>query len=55
MSNSKAIVDHMIEYIEGKERELQAAKLSDGQVKTDVVKSILDELERETKDENQQN
>lgn len=53
MNNSKAVVEHMIEFVEKKERELQASKLSESQGKTDIVKSILDELERETKNENQ--
>ena len=39
----------MINFIEKKERELQANKMSvDSQVKNDVVKMILDELERAT-------
>ena len=41
----------MIKFIEEKERELQAAKMSDNQLKTDVVKSTLDELERLKKNE----
>ena len=52
MSNKETVVHHMVEFIEAKERELQASKLTDGQSKTDVVKTILDELERETKDDN---
>ncbi len=51
--NEQAIVDKMITFIETKERELQANKMSaDNQVKNDVVKSIMDELERETANEN---
>ena len=51
--NEQAIVDKMITFIERKERELQANKMSaDNHVKNDVVKSILDELERETTNEN---
>ena len=55
MSNNKSVVDNMIGFIEQKEREFQASKLTESQGKTDVVKSILDELEREIKNENQQN
>lgn len=50
--NKSSIVDEMIKYIESKERELQSAKLTETQNRTDVVKSILDELERMTSDEN---
>jgi hypothetical protein len=49
--NSQTI-DSMIQFIEDKERELQAAKLTDSQNRTDIVKSILDELERVTSNEN---
>ena len=46
------IVKHMIDFIEEKEKQLQASKFAnDNQAKADVVKSILDELERETKNE----
>ncbi len=46
------IVKHMIEFIEEKEKQLQAAKFSnDNQMKSDLVKMIIDELEREVKDE----
>lgn len=52
MSNEQ-IVENMIKFIQEKERQLQVDKLaSDGSAKTDVVKSILDELERVSKDEN---
>ena len=51
--NEQAIVDKMIAFIEQKERELQANKMSaDNHAKSDVVKSIMDELERETTNEN---
>lgn len=50
--NNENIVDEMITFIERKERELQSAKLTDTQNRTDVVKSILDELERVTSNEN---
>jgi len=46
------IVKHMIDFIEEKEKQLQASKFSnDNQMKSDVVKAIIDELEREIKDE----
>ena len=51
--NEKEIVTDMISFIEKKERELQFNKMSaDTQTRNDVVKSILDELERVTTDEN---
>lgn len=51
--NEKEIVTNMISFIEKKERELQFNKMSaDTQTRNDVVKSILDELERVTTDEN---
>lgn len=51
--NEQAIVDKMIDFIEKKERELQTNKMSaDNYAKNDVVKSIMDELERETTNEN---
>ena len=47
--NEHDVVEEMINFIEKKERELQANKLSvDSQAKNDVVKMILDELERAT-------
>ena len=53
MSDEK-IIDEMVTFIEEKERKVQASKLAtDSTVKTDVVKAILDELEREIKDEDQ--
>ena len=53
MSDEK-IVQHMIDFIDEKEREIQAKKVAnDVQAKNDVVKAILKELERETSDENQ--
>lgn len=52
MSDEK-IINDMISFIEEKERTVQASKLAtDSTAKTDVVKAILDELEREIKDEN---
>lgn len=54
MMTKDEIVDHMISYIETVEKDLQASKTSsDGKtVRTDVVKGILDELERMVNDEN---
>lgn len=53
MSDEK-IINGMITFIEDKERKVQASKLAtDSTAKTDVVKAILDELEREIKDEDQ--
>lgn len=47
------VVASMISFVEKRERELQSSKMSaDTQAKNDVVKSILDELERVTTDEN---
>lgn len=51
--NKQEIVDNMISYIENAERDLQAANLA-GETKaakTDIVNAILNELERETKNE----
>lgn len=45
--SEKEVVTSMIDFIEKKERELQLNKMSaDSQTKNDVVKMILDELER---------
>jgi len=50
--NETDIVKNMIAFTEEKERQLQTNKMiSDPQAKNDVVKSILDELERVTSDE----
>ncbi len=47
------VIDNMISFIEREERNLQASKMAnDNKVKTDLVNSILNELERETSDEN---
>lgn len=47
------IVKNMIEFIEDEERNLQASKMTnDNKVKTDIVNSVLEELEREINDEN---
>ena len=51
--NEQAVVDKMIAFIEGKEREIQANKINaDNQAKNNAVKSIMDELERVTENEN---
>lgn len=50
--NENDVVKIMIEFIEDKERQLQAEKFSsDSQAKNDVVKSILDKLDKEIKNE----
>lgn len=47
------IIENMISFIEKEERDLQASKMAnDTKAKTDIVNSILDELEREVNDEN---
>jgi len=51
--NEREIVDKMITFIEDKERQLQLNKLTADQAKGDIVKSILDELERVSADEDQ--
>lgn len=51
--NKDELVKHMISFIEDAERNLQIANLS-GETRTartDIVNSILNELEREVKDE----
>lgn len=50
--NESEIASAMITFIENKERQLQINKLTAEQTKGDIVKSILDELERVTADEN---
>jgi len=51
--NEKEVVRNMIAFIEEKERQLQVSKMAaDSQAKNDIVKSILDELERVTAGEN---
>ena len=48
--NRDAVVQHMVEYIEECERDLQAAILANENktAKADIVNKILKELERET-------
>ena len=50
--NESEIASKMIAFIEERERQLQVNKLSADQSRSDVVKAILDELERVTSDEN---
>lgn len=46
--NDDVIIEHMISFIEQKERSLQSEKtITDNRSKSDIVKAILDELERE--------
>ena len=51
--NEREIVDKMITFVEEKERQNQLGKLTADQAKSDIVKSILDELERVSADEDQ--
>lgn len=52
--NNQMIVQHMVDFIENKEKELQADKLNtDTKAKKGIVQSILDELDSEVKNENQ--
>lgn len=53
LMNESEIASKMIAFIEERERQLQVNKLSADQSRSDVVKAILDELERVTSDENQ--
>ena len=52
--NKEEIVKDMIQYIEEEERNLQAARIANDNrvVKTDIVKGILDKLEKEMGHEN---
>lgn len=52
--NKEAVVQHMIEFIEESERDLQAAILANEtkSAKADVVNRILKELESEMANEN---
>lgn len=50
--NEQDIIQHMIEFVDKKERQYQSNKfVAEQQAKNDVVKSIQDELERVTKNE----
>ena len=51
--SEQTIIDHMIKFVEEKERQIATNKLaSTTQNKGDAVKAILDELERVTTNEN---
>ncbi len=52
--NKEEVVENLISYIEEAERNLQASKMSNElkSAKTDIVNNILDELEKEIKNEN---
>ena len=50
--NKNDIIQNMVDFIEEKEKKLQAARLTmDAQAKTDIVKSILEKLDKEIEDE----
>jgi hypothetical protein len=52
MSDNK-VVDSMIEFIEDREKQLQAEKmLGENSAKNDIVKAILDQLDKEVSNEN---
>ncbi len=54
--NEQAIIEKMIAFIEAKERELQANKMSaETKEKKDMIKTIIDELEREIANEDNKN
>lgn len=51
--NEQIVIDKMIDFIEEKERQLQIEKLSnDSNAKKDIVKAILDKLDKEISNEN---
>lgn len=52
--NKEEVVENLISYIEEAERNLQASKMSNEpkSAKNDIVNNILDELEKEIKNEN---
>ena len=51
--SDNGVVNNMIFFIEEKEKQLQAEKmLGENSAKNDIVKAILDELEREVSNEN---
>ena len=51
--NKNEIVKHMTKFIEDKEHQLQAEKmLGESSARNDVVKAILDELDKEVANEN---
>ena len=58
--NENDVINNMIKFIEEKERQLQAEKmLGESSAKNDIVKAILDELDKEISkeisNENKQN
>ena len=51
--SDNGVVNNMIAFIEEMEKQLQAEKmLGENSAKNDIVKAILDELEREVSNEN---
>ena len=52
MSDESGIVNHMIDFVERKERDFQASKLTESQKHSEIVKSIINELEKEISNEN---
>lgn len=50
--NEQEKVERMVEFIEEKERQLQVNKITADTAKSDIVKQILDELERVSENEN---
>ena len=49
--NDQKVIEHMISFIENKEKDLQAAKpIGNAKAKNQIVNDIIKELERETKD-----
>ncbi len=51
--NENDVVKNMIKFVEDKEHQLQAEKLlGENSAKNDIVKSILDELDKEVANEN---
>ena len=55
MSDRSEITNHMIDFVAKKEREFQASKLSESQKHSEVVKTIINELEKEIANEDQTN
>ncbi|WP_158523399.1 hypothetical protein [Clostridium taeniosporum] len=51
--NNDEVVKKMIDFIEEKERQLQVAKfVNNSRAKSDIVNSIIFQLDREVNDEN---
>ena len=51
--SDNGVVNNIIAFIEEKEKQLQAEKMiGENSAKNDIVKAILDELEREVSNEN---